>query len=99
MQRERIPCVYILASAPRGTLYTGVTSNLPARIWQHKNDQVDGFSRKYRIHTLVWYEVHSTMEYAIVRGKQIKGGSRKRKLALIEASNPQWKDLFPEICA
>ena len=97
MQRERVPCVYILASAPRGTLYVGVTSNLPARIWQHKNDQVDGFSKKYRIHTLVWYEVHGTMESAILCEKAIKAWKRLWKIELIEKSNPEWHDLYSEI--
>ena len=93
MQRERIPCVYILASSPRGTLYIGVTSNLPGRIWQHKHDQVEGFTRKYKIHTLAWYEVHGTMESAILREKAIKAWGRVWKLKLIETANPQW-DIF-----
>ena len=97
MQRERIPCVYILASAPRGTLYVGVTSNLSGRIWQHKNDQVDGFSKKYRIHTLVWYEVHGTMESAILREKALKAWKRIWKIELVEQGNPQWCDLHREI--
>jgi putative endonuclease len=97
MQRERIPCVYILASVPRGTLYVGVTSNLPARIWQHKNDQVDGFTKKYRVHTLVWYEVHGTMESAIVREKVLKAWKRAWKIELVEQGNPQWCDLYREI--
>ena len=97
MQRERIPCVYILASAPRGTLYVGVTSNLPSRIWQHKNDQVEGFTRKYRIHTLVCYEVQGTMESAILREKAIKAWGRVWKLKLIETANPQWDDLYLQI--
>jgi putative endonuclease len=97
MQRERIPCVYILASTPRGTLYAGVTSDLPSRIWQHKNNQVDGFTKKYRIHTLVWYEVHGTMESAILREKAIKAWKRLWKIELIEKSNPEWRDLYSEI--
>ncbi|SDQ28438.1 GIY-YIG nuclease family protein [Pseudoxanthomonas sp. CF125] len=97
MQRERIPCVYILASAPRGTLYVGVTSTLPARIWQHKNDQVGGFSKKYRIHTLVWYEVHGVMESAILREKAIKAWKRLWKIELVEKSNPEWLDLYSGI--
>lgn len=91
------PCVYILASRRNGTLYVGVTSNLPARVWQHRNDVVDGFSKKYGVHTLVWYEPHETMESAILREKQLKAGSRARKLALIEAANPQWRDLADEL--
>ena len=97
MQRERIPCVCILASSPRGTLYIGVTSNLPGRIWQHKNDQVEGFTRKYRIHTLVWYEVHGTMESAILREKVIKAWKRVWKVGLVERSNSDWRDLYPGI--
>jgi putative endonuclease len=89
--------VYILASAPRGTLYVGVTSNLPARIWQHKDDQVDGFIKKYRVHTLVWYEVHGTMESAIVREKVLKAWKRAWKIELVEQGNPQWCDLYRKI--
>ena len=68
----KLPCVYILASKRNGTLYVGVTSNLAQRIWQHKNDQVEGFTQKYKVHTLVWYEAHETMESAIAREKSIK---------------------------
>ena len=97
MQRERIPGVYILASGMRGTLYIGVTSNLPGRIWQHKNDLVEGFTRKYRIHTLVWHEVHGAMESAILREKSLKAWKRAWKLELIETSNPEWLDLYNQI--
>ena len=93
------PAVYIVASRRNGTLYVGVTSNLVERAWQHREGVVDGFSKRYGCKLLVWFELHSTMENAILREKQIKGGSRKRKLALIEADNPQWRDLFAEICA
>ena len=88
------PCVYILASRRNGTLYVGVTSNLPGRVWQHRNEVVDGFSKRYGVHTLVWYEPHETMESAILREKQLKAGSRARKLWLIEAMNPDWQDLY-----
>lgn len=88
------PCVYILASRRNGTLYTGVTSNLVQRIWQHKNDLVDGFTKKYNVHTLVWYELHDHMEPAIAREKTIKEWKRAWKLELIEAANPQWLDLY-----
>jgi putative endonuclease len=88
MARERIPCVYILASRPRGTLYIGVTSDLPGRIWQHRHDQVDGFTRRYGIHTLVWYEVHARMESAILREKALKAWKRMWKIQLIEDVNP-----------
>ena len=93
----KAPCVYILASQGHGTLYVGVTSQLAARIWQHKNDQVEGFTKKYRIHDLVWFEQHPTMETAITREKQIKAGSRQRKIDLIEQMNPHWRDLYPDI--
>ena len=95
--RIKQPCVYILASRPNGTLYVGVTSGLVGRIWQHKNDVADGFSRKYGIHTLVWYELHDSMENAIFREKQLKAGSRQRKVMLIEQMNPHWQDLYDQI--
>ena len=95
--RERLPCVYILASKRNGTLYVGVTSNLTGRIWQHKNDQVDGFTKRYKVHTLVWNEVHGTMESAILREKVLKEWKRTWKLELIEATNPNWPDLYPDI--
>ena len=93
----KLPCVYILASKRNGTLYVGVTSNLVQRIWQHKNDQAEGFTQKYKVHTLVWYEVHETMESAIAREKAIKEWQRAWKLELIEAANPDWADLFGEL--
>jgi putative endonuclease len=99
MHRNFQPAVFIMASARNGTIYVGVTSDLPKRTWQHRESVIDGFTKKHGCKLLVWYEVHSTMEYAILREKQIKGGSRKRKLALIEAANPLWRDLFDEICA
>ncbi|MBK5914789.1 GIY-YIG nuclease family protein [Rhodocyclus purpureus] len=91
------PCVYILASSRNGTLYVGVTSDLPRRVWQHKCDLVDGFSARYAVHQLVWYELHERMESAIMREKQIKSGTRLRKLRLIEAMNPEWRDLYAGI--
>jgi predicted GIY-YIG superfamily endonuclease len=93
----RQPAVYIVASSRNGTLYTGVTSNLPQRIWQHREDIVRGFTSRYKCKVLVWYELHTTMPYAIAREKQIKGGSRKKKLALIETMNPTWRDLYDEL--
>ena len=99
MQRTFQPAVYILSSKPNGTLYVGVTSNLVQRAWQHREGVIDGFTKQHGCKFLVWFELQATMEYAILREKQLKGGSRKRKLALIEASNPQWRDLFVEICA
>ena len=89
----------MMASARNGTIYTGVTSDLPKRCWQHREGVTDGFSRRYGCKTLVWYELHATMEAAIAREKQIKAGSRKRKLALIEANNPAWRDLFETIAS
>jgi putative endonuclease len=91
------PAVYILASAERGTLYTGVTANLPARIHQHKHDLVEGFTRTYHVHTLVWFELHPTMETAIAREKAIKQWKRAWKVELIETQNPTWRDLYPDI--
>jgi len=91
------PCVYILSSQRNGTLYVGVTSNLVQRIWQHKNDLVDGFTKNYQVHMLVWYEQHESMESAIVREKQIKESKRQWKLELIEKSNPYWNDLYKTI--
>lgn len=89
------PAVYILASQPRGTLYVGVTSDLIQRVWQHKNKLVEGFTQKYGVHTLVYFELHATMFEAISREKQLKAGSRAKKVALIEATNPDWRDLYP----
>jgi len=99
MQRDFQPAVYIVANRRNGTIYVGVTSNLAQRAWQHREGVVDGFTKRYGCKSLVWFEVHSTMDYAIAREKQLKGGSRKKKLALIEATNPLWRDLYPEICA
>jgi putative endonuclease len=91
------PCVYILASQRNGTLYVGVTSNLSRRIWEHKTDVVDGFSKRYGVHMLVYAEFHATMEEAILRDKRIKTWRRTWKLKLIEDANPTWRDLFDEI--
>ena len=99
MQRDFQPAVYIMASQRNGTLYVGVTSDLRRRAWQHREGALDGFSKQHGCKLLVWYELHATMDYAILREKQLKGGSRKRKLLLIEADNPRWRDLFEDICA
>jgi putative endonuclease len=99
VKRDFQPAVYIMANRRNGAVYTGVTSDLPKRTWQHREGVVDGFTKRYGCKLLVWYELHSTMEHAITREKQIKAGSRKKKLRLIEAMNPQWRDLFAEICA
>ena len=86
--------VYILASKKNGTLYTGVTSDLIKRVDQHKNDMVDGFTSRYKIHDLVYYEPHDDMSAAITREKQIKTWKRQWKIDLFEESNPEWKDLY-----
>jgi len=91
------PCVYLLASGRNGTLYVGVTSNLVTRVWVHKQGLVDGFTKQYGVHTLVWYEVHESMESAIQREKAIKEWKRRWKLELIEKTNPQWRDLYEEL--
>ena len=91
------PCVYLLASKRNGTLYVGVTSNLVQRVWQHKNDLAEGFTRRYRIHMLVWYEQCESMQAAIVREKAIKEWKRVWKIRLIEMTNPQWRDLYEDI--
>ena len=89
------PAVYILASRHNGTLYVGVTSNLIQRVWQHKNNVADSFTQRYGVHTLVYFELHATMHEAISREKQLKAGSRVKKVALIEAMNAAWCDLYP----
>ncbi len=94
---ERLPCVYLLASKRNGTLYTGVTSNLVKRVWEHKHHAVEGFTKKYGVGMLVWYEVHETMESAISREKAIKNWKRGWKINIIEAMNPQWKDLYSDL--
>jgi len=91
---ERKPCVYMLASKRNGTLYVSVTSDLVKRIWEHKNHVVEGFTQQYNVHTLVWYEVHDTMESAIAREKAMKEWKRAWKIRRIEEINPEWKDLY-----
>jgi putative endonuclease len=93
----KIPTVYIMASKPRGTLYTGVTSNLVQRGFQHKEGITGGFSQRYGCKILVYYEVGESMEGVIFREKQIKAGSRKDKFTLIESMNPGWVDLYESI--
>ena len=90
------PAVYIMANRRNGALYTGVTSDLVQRIWQHKEGKT-GFTGRYGCKLLVWYEIHEEMESAILREKQIKAGSRRKKLALIEGMNPDWADLYESI--
>ncbi len=95
---EKLPCVYILASQRHGTLYVGVTSDLCARLSQHRLGLVPGFTKRYGVKTLVWFEQHGTMEGAILREKQLKEWKRGWKIELIEKLNPAWRDLFKEIC-
>jgi len=91
------PAVYILANARNGVLYIGSTSNLPQRVWQHKSGLVDGFSKKYRVHLLVYYEQYEDMYTAICRERQLKRWNRAWKIELIEAKNPDWDDLYLRI--
>ncbi len=92
---DKQPCVYILASKRNGTLYTGATSNLIKRVWEHKSNVVQGFTSKYGVHRLVWYELHEDMASAIQREKAIKHWKRAWKIRVIEEKNPQWRDLYP----
>ena len=94
---EKDPCVYILASQRNGTLYVGVTSDLVKRVWEHKNSVVKGFTQKYNVHTLVWYEQHGSMESAILKEKVLKNWKRRWKIELIEKTNREWLDLYGEI--
>ena len=91
------PHVYILANRRNGTLYIGVTSNLLQRVWHHKNDLEEGFTKRYGVHTLVWYETHETMESAISREKALKEWNRAWKIRLLEANNPTWRDLYQDL--
>lgn len=91
------PAIYIMASKPNGTLYVGVTSHLIHRVHQHKTGQIAGFTKKYSCKILVYYEHHATMEEAILREKQIKAGSRAKKIALVNLLNPTWTDLYEEL--
>ena len=95
--QEKLYYVYILASKHYGTLYTGVSSDLLGRTWQHRNDLVESFTKRYRVHRLVYYEQTESIEAAITREKQIKKWRRRWKLDLIEKMNPDWKDLYEEI--
>ena len=97
MSLMKQPCVYLLASRHQGTLYVGVTSNLVKRVWEHKNHVVEGFTKKYGVDRLVWYEVHETMESAIRREKTIKEWQRAWKVKLIEKNNPKWADLYDKL--
>lgn len=94
---DKQPAVYILASGRIGTLYVGVTSDLVGRVWQHREHVVDGFTRKYGVTRLVWYELHGDMHSAIAREKRIKKWNRAWKIRLIEEKNVVWRDLWPEL--
>ncbi|HXD35776.1 MAG TPA: GIY-YIG nuclease family protein [Rhodanobacter sp.] len=94
---RRQPCVYMLVSKKNGVLYIGVTSDLVKRVWQHKNDVVAGYTHRYGVHTLVWYELHPTMESAILREKMLKRWKRDWKMRLINEGNAEWRDLYPTI--
>jgi len=89
--------IYILASKKNGTLYIGITSDLIRRIWEHKNNVVKGFTKKYSVHTLVYCEVHPTFETAVQREKNLKKWKRAWKIKLIEEKNSEWRDLYPDI--
>ena len=95
--QQREPAVYIITNKPKGTLYIGVTSNLPQRIWTHKQRLVEGFAKRYGLDQLVWYEYHDRMEQAILREKQLKKWERPWKFRLIFESNPDWRDLFEDL--
>jgi putative endonuclease len=97
--RARDPAVYVLASGYNGTLYIGVTSDLIKRIWEHRSDLVEGFTRRYRVHQLVYFEQYDSMNAAIAREKELKKWRRAWKIALIESRNPHWSDLWTELTA
>ncbi len=96
MSQYKTCCVYILASKRNGTLYTGVTSNLEKRIYEHKNEMADGFTKKYKVHTLVYYDCCNDIVSALTREKQLKKWNRQWKINLIEKENPTWRDLSEE---
>lgn len=90
--------VYMLSNRYRGTLYIGVTSDLIKRIWQHREKLLEGFTKRYNLTRLVWYEIHDTIESAIMTEKKLKNRERHLKIAIIERMNPEWHDLYQEIC-
>lgn len=96
---DKVSYVYIMASRRYGTLYTGVTSDLIRRVWQHREGLGEGFTREYNVKQLVWFEQHSDIYSAITREKQIKKWEREWKIRLIQKTNPLWRDLFSDICA
>ncbi len=89
--------IYMLASGRNGTLYVGVTNNLPRRIFEHKNGLTEGFTKRYGVHLLVWYEMHEDIGEAILREKQIKKWNRAWKIRMIEETNPDWRDIYDDI--
>ncbi len=91
------PAVYILSSKRNGTIYVDVTSDLVKRVWEHRNNLVEGFTKRYGVHQLVWYELHESMDSAIRREKRLKDWKRNWKLQLIESTNPNWEDLYPMV--
>ncbi len=97
MEMPRSYCIYILTNQGNTTLYTGVTNDLRRRIFEHRTGAVEGFTKKYRLVKLVYYEIADSIQAAILREKQIKAGSRKKKVDLIDRFNPEWKDLWEEI--
>jgi len=99
MKRELHPCVYIMTNKYNKVLYTGVTSNIFKRVNEHKEKLIAGFTSQYNVNKLVYYEEFETMPEAIAREKQIKGGSRQKKLDLINGKNPEWKDLYDDFFA
>ncbi len=99
MKRQLHPCIYLMTNKNNHVLYTGVTSNLFKRVAEHKDKVLAGFTSSYNVTKLVYYEEFETMEEAIAREKQIKGGSRKKKIDLIESMNPEWKDLYDDFFA
>ena len=94
---KKNPFVYILASKPNGTLYIGITSDLLKHVWEHINDQVYGFTKKYKVHNLVWHEQHQEMESVIIREKQIKKWNHQWKIRLTREVNPNWRDLYSSL--
>lgn len=91
------PAIYILASKKNGTLYIGVTSYLTKRVWEHKSNLIEGFTKRYKTHILVYYELYADMLQAIAREKTLKNWKRSWKIQLIESVNPDWKDLYPKL--
>jgi len=96
---DRPSYVYILASAPYGTLYIGVTTDLVRRAWQHREKLVEGFTKAYSVNMLVWYEIHGNLMTAVAREKRLKNYKRAWKISLISKSNPEWRDLFLDFTA